>query len=245
MIMLSFLFVAANEPLTLLIARIEHAMIAGSIGQLEQCRQTLLENVAKSSGSEANLMRYTLAYVDWRLYPLLMTDKGKRGEVYIQEAEKQLKELVKAEPGNAEAHALLSTVYGQEIGTSVWEGMVLGPKSSASIDTALKLAKDDPRVALQAGVGAMFTPKMFGGGTEKAEKELRRAEALFSKEPTNTAWPNWGRLDVLAWMGQLLASKGDREGARAYYNRALALEPDYGWVRYVLLPALDNPTKKK
>jgi tetratricopeptide (TPR) repeat protein len=242
---LSLFVVAADESLVQLIPRIEHAMITGSVEQLEQYRGTLLASVDKASGNEAMLMRYTLAYVDWRLYPLLMSDPKKRGDAYLKEAEKQLTELVKADPGNAEAHALLSTVYGQEIGTSAWRGMLIGPKTSSSIATALKLAKDNPRVALQAGVGALFTPKMFGGGIDKAEKELRRAEMLFSKEPSNQSWPNWGRLDVLAWMGQLLATKGDLEGARAYYQRALTLQPDYGWIRFVLLPALDKPAKKK
>jgi tetratricopeptide (TPR) repeat protein len=146
-------------------------------------------------------------------------------------------------PGKA--HALLSTVYGQEIGTSMWKGITLGPKASLSIDTAMKLARDNPRVALQAGVGAWFTPKMFGGGMDKAEKELRRAEALFARQPADAVWPNWGRLDVLAWMGQLLAAKGDRQRARAYYQRAIESEPDYVWVRDVLLPALDKSVRKK
>jgi len=123
--------------------------------------------------------------------------------------------------------------------------MLLGPKSSAYINAALGLAKDNPRVVLQLGVGEMFTPKMFGGGVEKAERDLRRAEMLFFREPTDLPWPNWGRLDVLAWMGQLLALKGDRQGARAYYERALAIEPDYAWVRTILLPALDKPAGKK
>jgi tetratricopeptide (TPR) repeat protein len=80
---------------------------------------------------------------------------------------------------------------------------------------------------------------------DKAEKELRRAEALFARQPADAPWPNWGRLDILAWMGQLLAAKGDRPGARAYYHRALESEPDYVWVRDVLLPALDKPARKR
>ena len=118
--------------------------------------------------------------------------------------------------------------------------MTIGPKSSAAIDAALKAAPENPRVALQAGVGAFYTPKMFGGGLDKAEKELRRAEKLFAAESTNQAWPNWGRLDVLAWLGQVRAAQGDREGARRYYERALQAQPDYAWVRMVLLPALEK-----
>jgi tetratricopeptide (TPR) repeat protein len=246
-LMLSFLLAAAREDLTQLIPRMEHASVTGSVEQLDQCRERLLSSLKASSGRDSELPRYTLAYVDWRLYPLLSCDPAnrKRASEYLAEAQTQLKQLIAANPSHAEAHALLSTLYGQEIGSSAWKGMTLGPKSSASIDTAMKLARDNPRVALQAGVGAFFTPKMFGGGIDKAEREIRRAEKLFAKESTNQPWPNWGRLDVLAWMGQVLAAKGDRQGARTYYERALELQPDYGWVRHILLPALDKPAKKK
>ena len=246
-LVLSFLFVAAGEDVTQLIPRMEHAAVTGSVEQLEQCRESLLFALKAGSGRDLELPRYTLAYVDWRLYPLLLSGPAnrKRAALYLTEAQTQLKQLIAANPSHAEAHALLSTLYGQEIADSSWKGMTLGPKSSGAIDTALKLARDNPRVALQAGVGAFFTPRMFGGGIDKAEKEIRRAEKLFAEESTNQPWPNWGRLDVLAWMGQVLAAKGDRQGARAYYERALQLQPDYGWVRHILLPALDKPAKKR
>ena len=246
--MLAFVAAAGAEDLSQLIPRMEHAAMTGSVGQLEQCRESLWGAVKATSGRDLESARYALAYTDWRLYPLLQASdqaSRKQAAVYMAEAQTQLKQIVAANPSHAEAYALLSTLYGQEIGNSAWKGMTIGPKSSAAIETALKLARDNPRVALQAGVGAFFTPKMFGGGLDKAEKEIRRAEMLFAKESTNQPWPNWGRLDVLAWMGQVLAAKGDREGARAYYDRALKLQPDFGWVRFVLLPALDKPVRKK
>jgi predicted negative regulator of RcsB-dependent stress response len=41
------------------------------------------------------------------------------------------------------------------------------------------------------------------------------------------------------WLGQALLQKGDRTGARAEYDKARGLAPNSGWLRYVLLPALD------
>ena len=43
-----------------------------------------------------------------------------------------------------------------------------------------------------------------------------------------------------AWLGIVLAKKGDVEGARAAYENGLAMEPDHGWIRNVLLPQLDE-----
>src|ERR1051325_9289104 len=186
-LMLAFFFFAGSDDLSQLIPRMEHAAIMGSIEQLERSREELLTNLKSAAGPDVEMARYALAYVDWRLYPLLSSDRTnqKRAADYLDEATAQLKQLVSANPSNAEAQALLATVYGQAIGTSAWKGMTLGPKSSAAIDAALRLAHDNPRVALQSGVGAFFTPKMFGGGIDKAEKEIRRAETLFAKESTN------------------------------------------------------------
>jgi|ERR1035441_5464691 tetratricopeptide (TPR) repeat protein len=246
-VLLAFLLATPDAGTANLIPRLEHAVVLASVEQLEQCRQSLLAEAGRSAGREGGMARYNLAYVEWRLYALSLSNRlsSERGQTYLQDAERLLRKVVADDPGNAEAHALLSTVYGQEIGTSMWKGITLGPKASLSIDTARKLAPGNPRVALQAGVGAWFTPKMFGGGMDKAEKELRRAEALFARQPADAAWPNWGQLDVLAWMGQLLTAKGDRPGARAYYQRALGMQPDYVWVRDFLQPALDKPARKK
>src|SRR5262249_14383322 len=116
-------------------------------------------------------------------------------------------------------------------------------KAGMALDRAQKSDPENPRVALQKGISAYFTPSAFGGGLDKAERELIRAQELFLKQKRPAEWPNWGELDVLAFRGQIRAKKGDRDGARAFYQQALAIAPDFGWVRQVLLPALDRPQK--
>ena len=86
---------------------------------------------------------------------------------------------------------------------------------------------------------------MFGGGADKAEAELTEAQKLFEQEPPDRAWPNWGRAEVLAWLGQTMVKKKDFERAREYYQEALALEPNYAWVRDMLLPALEKRTTEE
>jgi hypothetical protein len=83
---------------------------------------------------------------------------------------------------------------------------------------------------------------MFGGGTDKAQQFLGRSLDRFAMEPADKPWPNWGRFDAHVWLGQALLKKGDRSGARAEYDKARSLAPNSGWLRYVLMPALD--TKK-
>jgi tetratricopeptide (TPR) repeat protein len=122
----------------------------------------------------------------------------------------------------------------------MWSAIRRGPRVGKAFDRAMKLQADNPRLALTQGINAFFAPESFGGGLEKAEQALKRAEALFSKESSDKPWPNWGRLDVYAWLGQVTDKKGQKEEARLYYEKALELEPDHVWIGSVLLPALEK-----
>ena len=68
----------------------------------------------------------------------------------------------------------------------------------------------------------------------------RRANELFRAEAASKPWPNWGRLDALARLGQVLADLDRPEEARTVYRSALEQAPDFVWVRDELLPALSG-----
>ena len=225
------------------VARLEQGVIRGSIPTIQEIRQSLRHDLAGPEDRLTPFRRYALAYADWRLNFILPRNQTADKETLLKESEDNLERIVKSDPDNAEAGSLLAAVYGAQIGTSMWRGMTLGPKSGMAIQRAEKADPENPRVALQKGISAYFTPPAFGGGIDKAERELIRAQALFAKQKRPTEWPNWGELDVLAFRGQIRAKKGDREGARAIYAQALAIAPDFGWVRYALLPALDRPSR--
>jgi len=89
----------------------------------------------------------------------------------------------------------------------------------------------------------MFTPKMFGGGTDKAEQDLRRALTYFETDQPTAPAPSWGRADAYIWLGQALHKNDRIDDARAAYEKALELQPENGWVRNVLLPSLDRAKK--
>jgi Flp pilus assembly protein TadD len=108
------------------------------------------------------------------------------------------------------------------------------------LNKAARLAPENPRVALERGVSYLHTPGMFGGGLDKAIGELERARGLFALQATAEPWPSWGRIDAYAWLGQALAKKGRVEDARRVYQEALEIEPNAGWIRFSLLPALDR-----
>jgi tetratricopeptide (TPR) repeat protein len=106
------------------------------------------------------------------------------------------------------------------------------------LDRAVRLGPANPRALLISGQSALNTPPEYGGSAARAEGLFRAALKGFDAQPANAPWQNWGRFDAHAWLGQALAARGDKAGARAEYEKALAIAPDSGWVRFSLLPAV-------
>jgi Flp pilus assembly protein TadD len=212
--------------------RVERAVIRRDLAALEECREALRK--------EASSHSYTLAYLNTRLSPILPEGRAADRKSLLAEAEDALTAALRRHPDDAEAHALLASVYGAQIRDSPWKALTAGPKVASAFERAERLEPRNPRVALLKGISLIYVPRPLGGGLEAAEKELRRARALFAAEPAGKPWPNWGRLDTLAWLGQVRARQGDREQARDLYRQALELAPDSVWVRRDLLPAVER-----
>jgi Tfp pilus assembly protein PilF len=54
--------------------------------------------------------------------------------------------------------------------------------------------------------------------------------------------PDWGKAEVHAWIGLAHLDRDETILARKAFERALQIDPDYGWVRYVLLPKVTSDT---
>jgi tetratricopeptide (TPR) repeat protein len=160
----------------------------------------------------------------------------------LEEADMLLEQIETKAPA-ADALALRGAVVGQLIGLSgnPLSGMTLGPKASGLIERAMELEPNNPRVWLVRGISAMFTPKMFGGGTDKAEQDLRKAAELFATERAVPPAPSWGHADAYIWLGQAMQKDGKIDEARTAYRKALEISPSNAWVKESLLPSLSKP----
>jgi tetratricopeptide (TPR) repeat protein len=183
------------------------------------------------------LLTHYRGYAAYRLGQMAGVRKQpETARAQYEEAVKWLDRSIAAQP-IAESHALRASCLGQLIGGNMIKGMRLGPQANDAVDKARLLDKDNPRMLLLDAVGAWFKPSMFGGGKDKARAAMHRALAAFATDTPAPAYPSWGYAEALAWHGQWEQDAGRTSAARAAYERALELEPEYGWVKYVLLPA--------
>lgn len=204
-------------------------------------RQVLTRLVGNAATAD-KFAWYYLGYADYQLANLYTpTDKDKATN-YIGDAEDALQAALKVDADFAEAEALLGSSYGVEIGLHPWKGIWLGPKSAKRLQHASRLAPDSPRVQLLLGISDYLTPARYGGSRERAVREYRRALALFDGAPAaDGRTPGWGRATAHAWLGEAEMSEGDPERARAEFEAAVQLAPDYKFAQSQLAKLPPDP----
>jgi Flp pilus assembly protein TadD len=201
----------------------------------------LIDRVLTVTPNDAVMLHYK-GYALYRKTNPLMADDSKKGEVkaLLEESDAVLERSAKTLHW-AETHALRASVTGQMIAVgNPMSGMWLGPRADGHMDKAVEMGPNNPRVWMLKGIGTMFKPKMFGGGADKAEKELLKAIELFAKDRPAAPAPKWGHSEAYAWLGQVYAQQNKIAEARTAYQKALEIDPANGWVIHVLLPALDK-----
>jgi tetratricopeptide (TPR) repeat protein len=193
-------------------------------------------------GSKSWLVRYYIGLVDYRLVSYYFSKQDKdQAKQFIDDGIEQLQQCIESGENFAEAHSLLSSLFGNKIAVSPLSAMTLGPKSGNEMDKAMKLEPNNPRNYLIAGWSAYFTPKLFGGGKDKAKNYFEQAIAYFdSYKVADPLLPDWGHDEAYAWLGMAQMEDEKLEEAKTNFNKALEINPEYGWVTYVLLPDLQK-----
>lgn len=69
-----------------------------------------------------------------------------------------------------------------------------GAIAKAYFATAKKLNPNNPRIYYLEANSIFYTPKMFGGGAEKALPLYEKAESLFPNDSKNIEKPYWGKV---------------------------------------------------
>jgi tetratricopeptide (TPR) repeat protein len=225
-----------TDDWTTLTSTLEKAALSGTMPVVKDQRVAALRELAKApTGGRAPLIRYTIAYADWRM-AFAPTIPVQEQADFVADGVGQLGLAIAATPDFAEAIGLLAALDGAQIAKNPDLGMTLGPEFLALLDRAFGLEPANPRLLVIRGQSLFHTPVEYGGSAQEAEACFRRALDAFVKEPATKTWPNWGRFDAHAWLGQVLAARGQKAGAKSEYEAALEIAPDSGWVRYTLLP---------
>jgi len=217
---------------------IERATVAGDLAGLRSAR-ALLDRALAAYPNDALLLHYQ-GYELYREAGLLDGRGGREAaDVPLVAATARTKLQQSLAAGAIpETHALLAMVMGRMIGADQTQGPILGPQIPQEMNAAVMSGATNPRVWLLRGIQAFYTPTQYGGGLPIAESHLNRAVELFATDNPTPPAPSWGKAEAYVWLGQVLQKQNRTAEARAAYNKALAVQPDYPWVIYSLLPSL-------
>jgi tetratricopeptide (TPR) repeat protein len=201
---------------------------------------------AYSEDGDNKLALYMIAYSDYRLMEAGFAKAEESSfEKYFEEGERISLELSDAGGWTSEGKTLLAAVDMMKIAKSPMSAVSLSPKITQLLAEAQKADPMNPRAFLIGGIMKFNTPAAFGGSHKEAAGDFRKAVSIFEKsDPVNNK-PTWGYLDALAWLGRSLEELDDFDSAKYIYQKALSVEPDFGWVKYRLLPALEKKIEAK
>ncbi len=195
---------------------------------------------ARQDGHHEGFALYYLALCEYRLATLFASAPDEQAQS-INRTIEHLKGAIELEDNFSDAHALLASAYGQKLGLKPHLGMALGPEIKRVLEKSKRLEGDNPRVVLIDGMSDYYTPAVFGGDKQRAISKMEQALELFAKEEIRDPFrPSWGYDEACAQLGIMRQEAGDIEGAREAFVKALAVNPNNGWVKNHLLPGLDR-----
>ncbi|MFN8805813.1 MAG: tetratricopeptide repeat protein [Bacteroidota bacterium] len=163
---------------------------------------------------------------------------------YISDAKKFLKKIVEDNPKSGEAAAMLSSIYGNEIGKSPMKGMLLGSKSSSLAEKGILFEPNSPLAWSVYASNKYYTPSSFGGDLQEAIKGWEKTIQL-SQANTGTLKDNWLYLNAIVFLGQAYEKASSRDKAIAAYEKALVVEPQFQYAKMLLNKIKNTGNEKK
>jgi hypothetical protein len=112
---------------------------------------------------------------------------------------------------------------------------------------AKDLAPENPRVLWALGGSLLFTPAEYGGNPERAIETYRRmVQAAEAPVPASSPLPDWGKPEALMSLAyaHLNQAAPDLNAAAEEAHAALQLQPEWFYVREILVPQIEAAQRK-
>ncbi|HEX4962348.1 MAG TPA: hypothetical protein VF173_16040 [Thermoanaerobaculia bacterium] len=119
-------------------------------------------------------------------------------------------------------------------------------KSKGLLQRARELEPNNPRVLWAVGAAYLFSPPAYGGSVEHAVETYQRMLDASGEAHADSPLPDWGKPEALMSLAfaHLQQSPPDLASAGDEARAALRLQPEWSYVRDVLLPQIEAAQKK-
>jgi tetratricopeptide (TPR) repeat protein len=177
-----------------------HKAMTESIGQLFQSATiTDYVDVANQFERISQIEKAEWLPLYYASYAYIMisfqeSDNAKK-DAYLDQAQKLLDKAFIIAPNESELHMLQGFLYPSRINIDpMARGMLYMEKMNASLNKALELNPDNPRVYYLRATMTYHMPEAYGGGAAKALPFYKTADEKFKIfKPQTDLSPNWGK----------------------------------------------------
>lgn len=211
-----------SRAIVSLVDRVETAYHGGDAAGLADARRQLLQLATDSpAGTRAG---YYAAHARFRQALGSSATDEAAAKSFLDDCITELTGYVAANPGDAEARALLGSCYGMST-THYPLGLVArGMEARKQLNIARDLAPANPWVLMQDGLVDFATPRMFGGSRTAAIAKLERAARLFTDaEASGSSLAGWALVETWQQLALMYAATGQAEAAADATERAASL----------------------
>lgn len=213
-------------------AQIYKAFITGDMNEWK----TTMNVFAIRSTTDAQkieLINYYYGYVAYEIG----IGKKEEAKIYLNKGETLIDALLKTNASKADLYAYKAAFIGFKIGISPLKAPFIGKSSIENAKKAMELDATSVQANIERGNILYYSPSAFGGNKTEAKKYYLKAIELFEANSANTK-DNWLYLSLMTSLAKIYTEEGKNKEAKTLYEKILAIEPSYKYVKDELYPAI-------
>lgn len=196
-------------------AGIEAAFRRQDVGELQRIVNENL-NKAKLSSADAEL----LGISTYRAATILSRNhKNDEIKVLLERTADKIEPVWLTEK-RTDVAAVLSMIYGFQIGMSPLRGVILGKKTQEMLEDAENMGQVSPRLHLAEALSRFYRPEFLGGGPSKASSEFKLAIAGYGENSANKG-VCWGRSDAVLGLARAKLKLNENAAAIALIDEVI------------------------
>lgn len=216
---------------------IYNAYVSGDMNKWAAVIHTLEKEQPSTLDKKLELTSYYYGYIGF----LLGAKKPDIAQKYLTNGSLLIDDIIKHWPKNATAYAYKGSFIGFKIALSKFKALTQGGECVTNLDKALKIEPQNIQANIDKGNMLFHTPRLFGGDKKLALKYFIHGVNIIEKNKLTDN--NWVYLYALSLTARTYEYLNQFDNAKITYDKILRIEPNYKWVKNVLLPALNTKMK--
>lgn len=209
---------------------------AGMVAARQRFEKFLSHEKITRNDSLRAWTHYYIAFANWQL---AFTTMGNREATLalVEDALTHLNTALKLRENLPEAYAVMRRCHYWLFTLDRSRARTIFAESNAALQKMQALAPAHPVTLLEEAIDVFYKPPQAGGSQQKAEEKFQAAQHAFAaQKQLEPAQAHWWQATTHMMRGQTHLAVGRVDEAALAFEAAVALEPEYDYVKNVMHP---------